>query len=170
MFGRLALPDSHLQVDASESLSLSLSLTLFHTHTHTPTPLSTPWCQESPDTLHVVEEGRPAPWAGRLWPPSLLWSRQKRAQDQRGMQSAVARHAAKMFSNRTLEIEARPALIGLPQPQKHFNLNCSYSGVGREPGTREAMIETLRVQWRLSEAPSVGTGAGNMKRLATEIK
>lgn len=32
------------------------------------------------------------------------------------------------------------------------------------------MIETLRVQWRLSEAPSVGTGAGNMKRLATEIK
>ena len=46
-----------------------------------------------------------------------------------------------MFSDhRVVEIEACPALIGLPQPQKHFNLNCCYLAWGGSWGG-EAMIE-----------------------------
>lgn len=49
-----------------------------------------------------------------------------------------------MFSNPMVEIEARPALIGLPGPQKHFNLNCCGLGLGWGWGHRreaQAMIE-----------------------------
>ena len=40
------------------------------------------------------------------------------------MQSAVERHSAKMFPDPEVETDAHPALIVLPRPQKHFNLNC----------------------------------------------
>ena len=75
-----------------------------------------------------------------------------------------------MFSDhRVVEIEACPALIGLPQPQKHFNLNCSYLAWGGSWGG-EAMIEVcVCVQWQLV-SPSLLAGAGNMKILTTEIK
>ena len=81
-----------------------------------------------------------------------------------------------MFSDhRVVEIEACPALIGLPQPQKHFNLNCCYLAWGGSWGG-EAMIEVcvcvcvcVCVQWQLV-SPSLPAGAGNMKILATEIK
>lgn len=56
------------------------------------------------------------------------------------MQRAVERHPAKMFANPMVEIQARPARIELPQPQKLFNLNCcsvGRGGVGRRGGDGE---------------------------------
>lgn len=111
-----------------------------HTHlTHSP------FCDgrsASDETLWFRKVGEAElHWLGSLWPPSLLRSHQRWARDWRGMQSVVERHSAKMFSDRMVEIEARPALIGLLQPQKHFNLNCCYSEWGGSQGG-EAMIET----------------------------
>lgn len=73
---------------------------------------------------------------GGRWPPSLLWNQRKWAQTWCGTQ----RHSAKMFSNRMVEIEARPSLIGWPHPQKHFDLNGCYLGWGR-PRSGEEMVE-----------------------------
>lgn len=66
------------------------------------------------------------------------------------MQRSVERHPAKMFAYPAVEIQARPALIGLPQPQKHFNLNCCSLGWGGRRGG-EAVIE-MCVLWRDPEA------------------
>lgn len=84
------------------------------------------------------------------------------------MQSGVERHSAKMFSNRLVEIEAAPALIGLPPPQKHFHLHgCSW--VGREQRTAGRGAEGWGRHLE-AEHSSFGAAAGNIKLLTPETK